>query len=113
MYKELNNRTHYLIDMATYPVINKETGEQKEVKMSIHAWDQWKTDNPDWDRDYSDPSTIPGLGVEVGDWQDKLVNRNPGWGEVLKKSEKAGGISGRLARKGSYESQTQSAFDVE
>jgi hypothetical protein len=29
--------------MATYPVINKETGEQKEViKMSVHDWDQWK-----------------------------------------------------------------------
>ena len=99
--------------MATYPVINKETGEQKEVKMSIHVWDQWKTDNPDWDRDYSDPSTMPGLGVEVGEWKDKLVNKNPGWGEVLKKSEKSGGISGRLARRGSYESSTQSAFDVD
>jgi len=84
--------------MATYPVINKETGEQKEVAMSIHDWDQWKDDNPTWERDYSDPSTIPALGVEVGEWRDKLVNKNPGWGEVLKKAEKAGGISGRLAR---------------
>ena len=25
--------------MATYPVINKETGEQKEVSMSVHDWD--------------------------------------------------------------------------
>ena len=45
--------------MATYPVVNKTTGEQKEVVMSIHDWDQWKTDNPEWDRDYSDPSTVP------------------------------------------------------
>ena len=66
--------------MATYPVINKETGEQKEVAMSIHDWDQWRDDNPDWERDYSDPSTMPGLGVEVGEWKDKLVNKNPGWG---------------------------------
>ena len=51
--------------MATYPVINKETGEQKEIKMSILEWDQWKTDNPAWDRDWSDPSTMPGVG-EVG-----------------------------------------------
>ena len=28
-------------------------------------------------------------------------------------AEKSGGISGRLAKKGSYESQTQSAFDVD
>ena len=38
--------------MATYPVINKETGEEKEVRMSIHDWDQWKTDNPDWESRY-------------------------------------------------------------
>ena len=28
--------------MATYPVINKETGEQKEVVMSVNDWDQWR-----------------------------------------------------------------------
>ena len=52
--------------MATYPVFNTETGEQKEVVMSVHDWDQWKTDNPQWTRDFSDPSTCPGVG-EVGD----------------------------------------------
>jgi len=98
--------------MATYPVINKETGEQKEVSMSVHDWDQWKTDNPDWQR-YFTPENSPSLGVEVGEWRDKLVNKNPGWGEVLKKADKSGGISSRLAKKGSYESQTQSAFDVD
>ena len=98
--------------MATYPVINKETGEQKEVSMSVHDWDQWKTDNPDWQR-YFTPDNSPSLGVEVGEWRDKLVNKNPGWGEVLKKADKSGGISSRLAKKGSYESQTQSAFDVD
>ena len=49
--------------MATYPVINKITGEQKEVNMSVHDWSQWKLDNPDWDRDWSDPSTCPGSGL--------------------------------------------------
>ena len=34
--------------MATYPVINSETGETKEVVMSVHDWDQWKADNPEW-----------------------------------------------------------------
>ena len=96
--------------MATYPVINKETGEQKEVAMSVHDWDQWKTDNPDWQR-YFTPENSPSLGIEVGEWRDKLVNKNPGWGEVLKKAENAGGISGRLARKGSYESSTQSVME--
>ena len=42
--------------MATYPVVNRVTGEQKSVVLSVHDWDQWKVDNPDWDRDWSDPS---------------------------------------------------------
>ena len=76
--------------MATYPVINKDTGEQKEIQMSILEWDQWKTDNPDWDRDWSDPSTMPGVG-EVGEWQNKLVAKNPGWNEVLGRAAKMPG----------------------
>ena len=63
--------------MATYPVRNKETGETKEVVMSVHDWDKWKEDNPDWSRDFSDPNTCPGVG-EVGEWKDKLVKRKPG-----------------------------------
>ena len=44
--------------MATYPVVNTKTGEQKEVSMSVHDWDKW-FDNPDWSSDYSDPETMP------------------------------------------------------
>jgi len=68
--------------MATYPVVNKTTGEQKEVSMSITEWDQWKQDNPDWTRDWSDPSTAP-MATDVGEWRDKLVAKNPGWNDVL------------------------------
>ena len=85
--------------MPTYPVVNTKTGEQKEVVMSITKWDQWTKDNPDWLRDYSDPSTVPGVG-EVGDWQDKLNKKHPSWKEVIKKSEKSGCIQGKLARRG-------------
>ena len=84
--------------MATYPVVNQKTGEQKEIMMSVHDWDQWKADNPDWERDYSDPTSMPLMGVELGEWRDKVVNKNPGWGDILKSAEKSGGISGRLAR---------------
>ena len=52
--------------MATYPVINKETGEQKDLVISVHEWTQWCEDNPDWHRDWSDPSTCPASG-EVGE----------------------------------------------
>ena len=76
--------------MATYPVVNKKTGEQKEVSMSITEWDQWKQDNPDWTRDWSDPSTAP-MATDVGEWRDKLVAKNPGWNEVLEKASKAPG----------------------
>lgn len=76
--------------MATYPVINKVTGEQKEITMSVHDWDQWKKDNPEWDRDWSDPSTCPASG-EVGEWRDKLIKKNPGWNEILDKTSRAPG----------------------
>ena len=75
--------------MATYPVINKETGEQKEVAMRIHDWSKWCDDNPDWTRDWSDPSTMPGVG-EVGEWKDKLRKSKPGWNEVLSRAQKTG-----------------------
>ena len=76
--------------MATYPVINKETGEQKEVGLSIMEWDQWKVDNPTWDRDWSDPSTMPGVG-EVGEVYDRLKKSHPGWNDILHKASKAPG----------------------
>tara|TARA_Y100000114_G_scaffold108007_1_gene101352 strand:+ start:834 stop:1097 length:264 start_codon:yes stop_codon:yes gene_type:complete len=85
--------------MATYPVVNTKTGEQKEVVMSVMEWDKWKEENPNWTRDYSDPSTVPGVG-EVGEWRDKLDKKHPSWKEVIKKSEKSAGIRGRLAKRG-------------
>jgi len=75
--------------MATYPVVNKETGEQKEVILSVHEWTKWTEDNPDWTRDWSDPSTMPGVG-EVGEWKDKLRKSKPGWNEVLSRAQKTG-----------------------
>ena len=39
--------------MPTYPVKHKETGETKELYMSMVEYDQWKKDNPDWDKDWS------------------------------------------------------------
>jgi len=39
-------------------------------------------------RDYSDPSTVPGVG-EVGEWRDKLRKTKPGWNDVLTKSTKS------------------------
>ena len=76
--------------MATYPVINTKTGESKEVQMSVTKWEQWRKDNPDWTRDWSEPSTMPGVG-EVGEWKDKLVKSKPGWNEVLDRASRQPG----------------------
>ena len=75
--------------MATYPVRNKETGETKDVVMSVHAWDQWKEENPDWERYYT-PDNAPGVG-EVGEWKDKLRKSKPGWNDVLQRAQKMPG----------------------
>tara|TARA_Y100000992_G_scaffold151338_1_gene100925 strand:+ start:641 stop:886 length:246 start_codon:yes stop_codon:yes gene_type:complete len=80
--------------MATYPVKNTKTGETKEVVMSVHDWDQWKIDNPDWDR-YFTPDNAPGVG-EVGEWKDKLRKTKPGWNDVLRKAQKAPGSGVKL-----------------
>ena len=38
--------------MPTYPVIHKETKEKKELSMTMKQYDQWRKDNPDWDKDW-------------------------------------------------------------
>lgn len=70
--------------MPTYPVVNRVTGEQKEVRMSFTEWDQWKIDNPDWDRDWSDPSTCPSSSEMIGDWRDRMSKSHPGWADIMK-----------------------------
>ena len=55
--------------MPTYPVINKNTGEKKELSMSMLKYDEWRKDNPDWDKDWS--QGCAGVG-EVGEVYDKL-----------------------------------------
>jgi hypothetical protein len=56
--------------MPTYPVKNLKTGETKELYMSMVEYDQWKKDNPDWDKDWS--QGIANSVSGVGDYQDKL-----------------------------------------
>ena len=74
--------------MPTYPVVNKETGEKKELSMSMVAYVEWRKENPGWDKDWSEGCA--GLG-EVGEWKDKLITKNPGWNDVLHKASKSPG----------------------
>jgi len=39
--------------MPTYPVLNKNTGEKKELSMSMKEYEKWREDNPEWDKDWN------------------------------------------------------------
>ena len=39
--------------MPIYPVINKNTQEKQELNMSLKDYEQWREDNPEWDKDWS------------------------------------------------------------
>jgi hypothetical protein len=74
--------------MPLYPVKNLETGETKELFMTIADYEQWRKDNPGWDKDWSQGCASPG---EVGDWQNKLKKSHPGWNDVLHRAKKMPG----------------------
>ena len=74
--------------MPTYPGKNLKTGETKEIQMSMIDYDQWRKDNPDWDKDWN--AGIANVG-EVGEVYDKLRKTHPGWNDVLRKASKAPG----------------------
>ena len=71
--------------MPHYPVKHKETGEEKELYMTMKEYTQWREDNPDWDKDWSKGCAA---AQEGGNFRDKLRSKHPGWNEVLKKTIK-------------------------
>jgi hypothetical protein len=81
--------------MPTYPIINKETKEQKEITLSIDEWEEFKKENPLWIRDWGNPQTCPGM-AELGEWRDKLNKAHPSFKEVLKKVKKSGGMNSKM-----------------
>ena len=74
--------------MPTYPVKNLKTGEEQELSMSVKDYEAWRKENPDWYKDWSKGGAA---SQEVGDWQNKLISKNPGWNDVLRKAQKAPG----------------------
>ena len=74
--------------MPTYPVKNLKTGEEQELSMSVKDYEGWRKENPDWDKDWSKGCAA---AQEVGDWQNKLISKNRGWNDVLRKAQKAPG----------------------
>ena len=56
--------------MPMYSVKHLKTGEQKEMTMTISAYEQWRKDNPDWDKDWM--AGVAAAVSGVGDYQNKL-----------------------------------------
>jgi hypothetical protein len=79
--------------MPIYPIINTETGEQKEVSMSISEWEEFKEENILWVRDWSQGCASFG---EHGEWKDKLQKSHPSWNSILQKAKKSGGMNARM-----------------
>ena len=67
--------------MPTYPVKNLKTEEKKELFMTMDEYEQWRKDNPDWDKDWSQGCASSG---EVGEWRDKMATTHPGWADIMK-----------------------------
>ena len=74
--------------MAIYPIINKKTGETKEIQVSVNEITDWYKQNPDWSRNWAEGCANFG---EVGEWKDKLVKSKPSWNEMLDRFSKVPG----------------------
>ena len=66
--------------MPTYPVINKVTGEKKELSMTMKEYCDWKDANPDWDKDWN---------AGVGGMTYGTPKQSDGFKEVMSKVQKA------------------------
>lgn len=74
--------------MPTYPVKNLKTGETQELVMSVSQYEEWRKENNDWDKDWS--QGCAGVG-EVGEWKDKLNKSHPSWNTILDRAGKMPG----------------------
>ena len=64
--------------MPTYPVINLKTKEKKELSMTMTKYDQWRKDNPEWDKDWSEGCAS---AQEVFRWTGEA--KSSGWNEAV------------------------------
>ena len=70
--------------MPTYNVKNLKNGDTLELHMTISAYEQWRKDNPDWDKDWSQLAfggTIYGEPKQSQGFKEvmqKVQKRHPG-----------------------------------
>ena len=83
--------------MPTYPVKHKETGEEKELYMTMKEYDEWRTENPDWDKDWSKGCAST---QEMFRWTGEAASS--GWNEVLDRASKQPGANVRKNRDYSF-----------
>ena len=83
--------------MPTYPVINKKTKETKTLSMTMKENCDWKDENPDWDKDWS--QGCAGIGNEFR-WTGEA--KSSGWNEVLDRASKQPGATVRKHRDYSF-----------
>ena len=83
--------------MPTYPVINLKTKEKKELSMTMKKYDQWRKDNPEWDKDWSEGCAS---AQEVFRWTGEA--KSSGWKEVLDRASKQPGATVRKNRDYSF-----------
>ena len=83
--------------MPTYPVKNLKTEEKKELSMTMKEYDQWRKDNPDWDRDWSEGCAS---SQEIFRWTGEAASS--GWNEVLDRASKQPGANVRKNRDYSF-----------
>ena len=83
--------------MPTYPVKNLKTEEKKELSMTMKEYEQWRKDNPDWDRDWSEGCAS---SQEIFRWTGEAASS--GWNEVLDRASKQPGANVRKNRDYSF-----------
>ena len=83
--------------MPTYPVINLETKEKKELSMTMKQYDQWRKDNPGWDKDWQAGWAS---ATEIFRWSGEAASS--GWNEVLDRASKQPGATVRKNRDYSF-----------
>ena len=75
------------VKLPTYRFENTETGEIFEKWMYMSDKETYLKENPNLK-----PLIPTQMNVgEVGEWQNKLVQKNPGWNEVLTRASKMPG----------------------
>ena len=62
--------------MPLYPVKNLKTGETQELMLSIAQYEEWRKENPDWDKDWSKGCAMPGEAWGLAEQVRRRVERS-------------------------------------